>query len=366
MPLITGTLTSYNVDRTATDISRAFFAPESRKCVLLDRCRMGIGINGTRADWDDDVPNPTKTKLGGAYTAGATSVAVVDHSAIKPSTILQIGDNVVRVTAVTEGTAPAATLTVVVLESGSNQSSGAAVEILGNAQVENATADETDSFLTVPRYNLTQILREIVLVSGTQAASKRPVADGANLLTVLEAKKLDYLYEMLGAAIWRNPRIEPSDNTSPRVLGGVAWFIKQYGQISSATAFARANIDSWLAEMESGKAPIRHIWCSPAVALKFNGLNNDKLIIQQDSKVAGNMVASYQYRDQLVEVIADPSCTYNDRFFLFPADRVALRTLRSMQSQPLAKTGDGERKLLVGEYSLEVNQSAQMGAFVIS
>ena len=181
------------------------------------------------------------------------------------------------------------------------------------------------------------------------------------------AKKLPYLALQVARSIWNGVALSASDNTTPRLMGGVKSFITANGYCPSAATFSQANFDAFLLELANRGGNLVEIWCNPSVAAKFSALKDDSVVADRSDATVGRFVRTYlSGHGYSLSVNADPACLDTDAIYVFPSSNLFLRPLRPMQVQDIAKVGDANRKLLVGEYSLEVRNSQTFGKFTIS
>lgn len=363
MPQITGPITSFGVPENAIDMSPAFYNIKNPATVLLDRIGVGKGASNTTIKWWDDNRMPIATALGADYVAASGSITVESVDGLRGGSVLRVGSTIFRVTAINPATK---VVTVSTLASDANHSTGDTVLIVGNAQVENKDFESTPSVTKVMRENYTQIFQEGVEVSATQEVINRYVGE-QNILNEDTARKMRHLYLQLGRAIWDGPKVEAVTNADARMMGGIRHFIDTYGLTPSAAAFSQANIDAFLLEMAGNGANLVEIWCNPVVAKKFAAFMEDQVIVERGDGTVGRHVRSYLSSIGVqLTIVSDPACSDTNAFYVFDTSMVSLRPLRSMQVKDIASTGDGTKKLLVGEYSLQFNNSALAGKFTIT
>lgn len=361
--IVTGQVDSYQVPTNARDVSAAFNLIRREETPLLNAVEMpGVAMNKQHYWWDD-ARQATKTTLTGAYTSGGLVLACAAVTGMRAGSIVAVDGVVYRVVSI-------ATLNVTVaLVSGAdaNHSSGAAVYILGNAALEGEDYADTDYTTEVERYNICQILTDFIKVTGTEQAVKREVNQGDLVLRIAEAK-LNRLYLGLGRMLWRGVRVSASDNTARRIMGGIDWFIAQNGYNPASATFSADNFDAFLLYLNNLGANLGEIWINPSMMSYFASLDSSKVQIQREDKTRGVYVDRYisKYGHEL-EIKTDINAP-TGKIYTFRTEQVKVLPLagRQMQVEDLAKTGDSDRKMLVGEYTAEIWNSSVMGAFTPS
>lgn len=364
MPILApGIITSYDVPENAKDISRMFYTLTLPETVLFNRLGVGTRASNKTINWYDDELLPTSTTLSAPYTAASGQMTIADPSFFPVGTIIRCESSVYRVTAVNSGTK---VITISILSGDANHASGKTVEIIGNGQVEGKAFSNTASVKRIERENYCQIFNETAEVSGTESAVQL-VNGTVGKMAEEVSKKMEYLYRLLGRAIWNGYALAASDNTTPRLMGGVKSFIDANGYVPSPAAFSQVNFDAFLDVLSGRGCPLVDIWCSPTVARKFSALKDDSVVAERADGTVGRWTRQYlSGNGATLNVNADPACLDTDAIYVFPTSSLILRPLRPLQVQPIAKTSDSERVLLVGEYSLEVRNSQAMGKFSIS
>lgn len=364
MPILApGQMTSYGVPDNAIDMSPAFFNIKQPNTPLFNILGVGKPAKDKTVHWYDDVRLPTSTTLAANYTAADGQMTLTESAFFRVGTVLRCGATVARVTAVNNTTD---VVTITVLANDANRASGLTVEIVGNGQVEGKAFANTATTTRTERTNVTQIFDETAEVSGTEE-SIVAVNGITGRMAEEVARKLEYLYLQIARSIWSGVKLAPSTNADPRLMDGIKNFIATNGYNPTGATFTQANIDAFLLELRNAGAPLTEIWCNPVVARQFSGLMADKVVVERADGVVGQYVRSYLsgLGDQLT-INADPGCPDTDAFYVFPSSALALRPLRAVQAQEMAKVGDAYRKLIVGEYSLEFRNSQIYGKYTIS
>ena len=365
MPVISGMVTSYDVPTNARDVSKAFYLIKKEETPLLNAIPLGDAAKNTEHYYWDDVRQIRQTVLTAGYTSGGGSLQVASTAGMVVNMLLATNGKVYKATSITDNTHVA----VSVADGGAdaNQANGSVVLFLGTASKEGKDYEDRDYTTEVERYNVTQILDDYVRITGTEQSITREVQDGDIILKQIE-KKLERLYLMLGRSIWNNPRVVPSDNNTPRILGSVDWFIRQNGYVPASATFNVGNFDAFLLQLDKSGANLGELWMNPATLTYFSDLQSSQVQMQRSDTDRGTYAVRYNSRyGHHLDLKTDMQTPVGGIYAFRTAD-VKLCPLmgRQFQVKELAKTGDADKRLLVGEYTLEVRNSAISGIFTPS
>lgn len=358
-----GQVTSYNVPSNAVDLSSAFNLIDFTDTPFLNAITVGPNAKNTLISWFDDVRPPISTTTSAAYTklSDAGVIAFTSVEGVRVNSIIKVAGQIKRITAIS-------TLNVTTTHVGGSAdadiASGAVIEFIGMAQVEGKDYEDSDYTAKVARYNVSQIFSDYIKFSGSEAAVISAV--GVDELQSEIAKKMNRLKYQLGKAVVANPYVKPSDNTAPRIMGGVRYYIATNGYAPSAASFSAANFDAFLLEMDARGANINQVWMNPATLANFTGLDASVLIKNYDDKTIGRSVTKYvSQHGYEVALLTDRAFALKE-IVLPDMSLIKMRNFRSPFAEPLAKTGDSEKWQVLLEPSLEVQNSSAMGIFTIS
>jgi len=354
-------ITTYDVLENVRDVSPVFNLINQPTTVLLNI----LGVSSRRARdkrhywWDDQRLSQTTT-LGGAYTASDSSVTVASTDGMAVNTILTINSTVLRVTAVTNAT----TAAVTAIAQDANQSNGATVRIL-RSQVEGKAYEDREYKEKVERLNVCQIIDEFFKITGSQQATAREV--GGDLYQEEELRKIELCRLSLGRAIWQAGFLNPSDNATPRIMGGIDYWLLNHGYAPSAQSFSADNFDAFLLELsaERGGNPT-HIGMNPADMSDFSSLDASKLQKDYDDEIIGRKVTAYASKHgHVVSLVTDVNAAPGYFRAFNPMDAEVI-PFRPFGSTVLAQDGDNVRGMIVGEYTLELRNVSTHGIFTKS
>lgn len=358
--------TSYDVLENRRDVSSIFNKIPLPGTPLLNEIVTGEAVGNTKHFWWDDVRIAHKTTLSAGYTAASGTCTVASALGIKVGSLLLMGNGQVkRVTAVNPSTGVCTIVNVAGTDA--NVTSGGTVTFLPSANLESSEPQDADYTQQVERFNVTQIMTDYIKMSGTQLSVNREIA--GDLWQDQVARKLERLRLLMGRAIWQSARVSPSDNTAPRIMGGLPYFITANGYSPTAVAFSTGALDTFLLNMElEYGAIINELWMNPAEIGNFSGLDASYLKVDRTDQARGVYVREYISKyGHNVQLRTDPQAPVKG-LYVFDKGRVILRPLknRAMAVENIAKKGDYLQAEIVGEYTLEVNGSNSMGVFNIS
>lgn len=360
MATVRGMVTTYDVSENRIDVSDVLAKILLPDTPLLNK--IGISnkpVNSTRYEWWDDVRPKLKTTVGSAYLSGAGSLVVADADFLNVGDIIKVEDSIYRISAIDYGTK---TLTIVVVASDADHAQGVDVELISNANVEGQDYKDSSIEQKVKRYNVTQIFTDYIKFTGTQLSVKQEVSEDVFLDEV--KKKLKKIRIMLERTALLGVRVDPSDNTAPRLMGGIKYFIENENGFTTSAIFDETNFNSFLKELYDRGLEIKEAWMNPATKAYFNALNSDKLVVERADTTAGKLIKRYlsDYGD--VEIMTSPHIPAG-QIYVFDRNAITVKPLagRRVAYEPLAKTGDSVKGQIVGEYTLEFRLPNICGIF---
>jgi hypothetical protein len=241
-----------------------------------------------------------------------------------------------------------------------------------NAKIE---GDEvTADTVTAPSrlVNYTQISTKAVTISGTQAAVDN--AGRADEIAYQVAKKAQSLKRDIEFAVTRNTAAVAGDATTARTMRSLeAWYPtanSNRGTGGSAGTTSAAATDATTGDLRAIKESflkdvLQKVWTSGGDpdAIVAGAVNKQRI-----SGFAGNANRITDNTEQALSTAVDVYMSdfgqlriYPDRFsrartvHVLQSDMLSVDYLRQIQEAPLAKTGDAEKRFIVAEYTLRVN-----------
>jgi hypothetical protein len=364
MPIITGMIDSYKIPTNARDLSTAFYLLKYPNTPIFNNISIPGTCSARKREWWDDTLLPSSTTITEAYTAADGSFTFDSTDSVRVGSVFQISGSVYRITAIN-----AKVVTVTIIAADANHADNAKVNFLSTAKIEGATYESSDNATEVLRYNNTQIFDDWLEISGTEEVVNREINMG-DLLAQKAMRKMERIYYQMARIVTSGGiRVDASTNADARMMGGIDWFITTYGYNPAAAAFSAANFDTFLYEMEQtyGRTPTE-AYMNPVDLQKFTALRTTQITVDRADTGRGEYVDRYQSGYGYdVKLITDPTLLPG-KIRVFGMDQLKLLPLqgRSLHGYPLGKLGDKTQWGIVGEYTLEFNNSATTGAFSIS
>ncbi|ABR31304.1 hypothetical protein SU69_07395 [Thermosipho melanesiensis] len=361
MGTINGMVTTYDVAENKIDVSPVLSMLKLPNTPLLNA--IGISnetVDSTRYEWWDDVLPVLKVKLAAAYTAGGGSLTVETGAGkkFKVGNVIKVENSIYRVTAINGDV-----LSVAVVSGDADHAANVDVELIGDAQPEGQDYNDSNYEQKVKRYNVTQIFSDYVKFSGSQLAVKQYVNEDVFLNEV--QRKLKKLKILLERTAWLGIRVDPNDNSGPRMMGGIKYFIDSDG-ITSTNTWSEDNFRAFLKLIYDNGGYITEAWMNASTKQYFNSLNSDKLIVTQDERTAGRLVDGYLSEYGQISLKTSPHIP-EGMIIVVDTSNLKIKPLsgRNMAYEPLAKTGDSVKGQIVGEYTLEFRNPDGAGIFYI-
>lgn len=363
---INGLVTSYSVSENADYVDSVFYAIQNPKAPFLNLMAPGLEVNSTKCEWWEDVRLPSKSTLGAAHVKDSGTLTLASAKGVRVGTVMKVGDVLYRATDIVQATGVVA---VVALNTDVDATIGTVATFLNSAALEGSGRQDSDYAQSVKRSNVTQIISDFVDVSGTQTAVNRLVGPD-DLVDTQTAKKLNRIYLQLARSIFDNAMVDPEDEKTPRVFGGILDLVSRYGYAPAAAALSVANLDAFLIEMDQERgAIIDELWMNPNTLSKFVSLAPSEVQVTTDNaSVIGYVPRVYNSKaGYSVSLKTDPNIVAGKILLGRPGD-VALRPLATRQFyvKVIDDGTDAVRRKVIGEYTLEINPVSQFGLFTVT
>ena len=310
---------------------------------------------GTLVEWIEDTLAPLAGTFALTATANsvtsATELKVADGNMVQPGHILLTGTELLWVSANSSGT-----LTVTRSLGSSTMvtlATNATFAIVGMARLEGDDSDPIGYTDLSTNSNYTQIFHKEIKQTGTA-----PYQDRYGMTDQMQyesAKSIPEMMRLIERTLQYGKRSAGS-TTTPRMMGGYQEFIttnKATGASISVSSAAVGQIEDAveLAYNAGGSGDYMAI-VNPAVYQKIKNAYDSSAFVRY---------APEQNRfGTLVDTIVTPFGNVSfviDRWQLsnlipiLKLDNVGMLTLRPWQVEDLAKTGDAEKKQLIGEFT---------------
>jgi len=310
---------------------------------------------GTLVEWIEDTLAPLTGVFALTATANSatnvTSLKVADGNMVQPGHILLSGTELLWVSANSNGvltvTRSLGDSTMVTL------ATNASFSIVGMARLEGADSDPIGYTDLSTNSNYTQIFHKEIKQTGTA-----PYQDRWGMTDQMQyesAKSIPEMMRLIERTLQYGKRAAGS-TTTPRMMGGYQEFIttnKASGANMSVSSLIPGIIEDAVELIyNAGGAGDFLAIVNPATYQKIKNAYDSSSYVRYapEQNRFGTLV------DRIVTPFGDVSFVI-DRWQLsnlipiLKLDNVGMLTLRPWQVEDLAKTGDAEKKQLVGEYT---------------
>ena len=299
-------------------------------------------------EWFEDKRKPLADALNGDITNSATTIVVADGSKFRARDIIRISNEVMLVASKSTNT-----LTVT---RGFGQSSAAVhsdedvVEIIGNANLEGASAIETNSTAKSRKFNMTQIFQTKVEVSGSRSAVLQPGGDEYSYQLLKQFR--EHIIEIERALI--SGTRNDGSSSAPRTMAGLREFCSTHSSDVGGTLSQDAFITFLRQIFDDGGNPSL-ILASPLAMQAINFWGKGQLLARSDDELFGLSYSEYLCEFGLLRLVMDRSVPSGSLFALDP-ELIGFAPLEGRDTQlvELAKTGDSESALIITEATLEL------------
>lgn len=310
---------------------------------------------GTLVEWIEDTLAPLTGTFALSATVNsvtsATALTVADANMVQPGHILLSGTELLWVSANSSGT-----LTVTRSLGDSTMvtlATNATFSIVGMARLEGADSDPIGYTDLSTNSNYTQIFHKEIKQTGTA-----PYQDRWGMTDQMQyesAKSIPEMMRLIERTLQYGKRAAGS-TTTPRMMGGYQEFIttnKASGANMSVSSLIPGIIEDAVELIyNAGGAGDFLAIVNPATYQKIKNAYDSSSYVRYapEQNRFGTLV------DRIVTPFGDVSFVI-DRWQLsnlipiLKLDNVGMLTLRPWQVEDLAKTGDAEKKQLVGEYT---------------
>jgi hypothetical protein len=247
-----------------------------------------------------------------------------------------------------------------------------------NAAVEGDDASAAAVTPTVRLNNRTQISTKTIIVSGTQQSGMNPAGRKDELAYQLSLKGLELKRDM-ETALTQNTTAITGNSTTARQLRGLEGWVATNNDLGATGAAPNYNTNT--APTDGTARAFTEAMLKNVIQLAWAQGGNPNVIMlggtqkQTFSTFTGASTRFDKGEDKQVTAAVDVYVSdfgtikaVPNRFqrartaFVLEMGRWKTAFLRPMQTNPLAKTGDAEKRQLVVEYTLEAGQEKSSGA----
>ena len=358
-------ITSYQIPENKIELDTEFFKLALPQTPILNSISRGQPIQSTKIEWWDDNPTPFEFDLIAEHTARDGQLVIgTQANLVKVGNILKYKDIYFRVTGFTPAGSNSAVQVNVVSGTDVGIAANQKVQLVSDAMPEGADWSTTGIVTAVKRFNVTQIFTDGIRFTNTEMN----VAPEYNLQLVRDkiAEKLTKMRILLDRTILNGVLFDATDNTNPRMMGGILYYVKQNGILCTGN-FSEANFQAFLEKLYYARQeePITDVWMHP----KFKQTYFDPLLAQKrwlniaDTR-AGQMIDTYVSEWGNIRLNTASQLPV-DVILAFDPNKAKLIPFRPFTMQEVPVAGDYRFFSIVGEYTMEVRDSALAGLWTV-
>jgi len=251
-----------------------------------------------------------------------------------------------------------------------------------NAQIQGADVSTFDTFTATVRVgNYTQIQTKSIIVAGTTDAVDK--AGRKNELAYQIAKRAAELKRDMEATVTNNQAaLAGADGTAATLAGLGAWLFTNVDMGAAGANPVYTNIPAVIRTDGTQRAFTETILKNVVQLMYTNGGKPEMLMVgpsQKQTTSGFSGVATKTFYQSAVEqtaiiggvdvyvsdfgtfsIVPNRFQRARDGWFIDP-EMAGILFLRPFMTEPLAKTGDAEKRLLLAEYTLKVNNEKGLG-----
>lgn len=231
---------------------------------------------------------------------------------------------------------------------------------VGAALAEGSNPPNARAVDRTDRYNYTQVFGPVaVSVSGSEQAVQKYGLTGTEFDHQVANRTKEQFVTFEQALLYAV--INAGTGSGGRTMAGIASWITSNVD-SSTTAFTDAALLTLLGEcFDAGGTPDRLV--VPRVQKQnLSLLNSTDIRYAQDTNIRGQVIDYYDSDTGRLTVVLDRWCKPTDAF-VFSREQATICTLRPMQMEMLAKTGDAVNGQVVCEKTLRFRRQSWAGRF---
>ena len=317
----------------------------------------------TKVEWLDEVLLTPKTTVA---TAVATTTATLVNVAATTGVNFQTGDVVQVDGEQLQITAYGSTVDWFVVTRGFNGTTATTFATgdtfigVGSALAEGSVPPSARAIDRTDRYNRTQIFGPVaVSVSGTEQVVQKYGLVSTEFDHQVGNRIKEQAITMEYALINGIPGAGSA--TVGRTMGGLNYWISTNVDSSSTALTDSVIMVQAQACFDAGGNPDRLLLSSKSKRV-VSAIDSTEIRYGQNTNIRGQVVDFYDTDYGRVSVILDRWCLPNQAF-LFSRDQATICTLRPLQFEMLAKTGDFTQGQVVGEKTLRFRMQSHSAKF---
>jgi hypothetical protein len=336
---------------------------------FLGRVAMGEAGTQTIHYWNEDSLNATVVTVALSKDASETSFAVGSGQGVRVRIGALLLDEAIGKTEVMQVTAISTdTLTVTrgvgdSAPAGETHAAGASYRIIGQPVQEGDEGVTDRSVARLLKSNVFQIFKSEVAISGTVKAVKS--AGVPNEFNYQVGQRMLEIKRELAMSHLTGVKVATGSDTVYRSMDGVRNVVRIGGNtITTADVLSEGVVNSLntLIWNQGGEANIAVGHESQMT--KFAELYKDKVRLAPSDKQVGRFITKFLTdKGTEIDLVTDRWAQKQD-LLLLDSTRLSLHALqgRAIHMEPLAKVGDSDRAMIVGEYTQVTRNAAQAHA----
>jgi len=245
--------------------------------------------------------------------------------------------------------------------------------VIGESTVEGSDVLDDVSKTRLRKTNTCQIFKKDVIVSGTMRSVRNlgGIVDELDYQVQMRTREaLRDLEKMIIRGIGPSTANNAGTGTQSRLLKGLRQFITTNN--TTGTAINIGTDSSVLNNQikgawDTGGTDLDVIVCGAAVKEKIDLMNSTRVRVVNEESAFRDVVSTYESTYGSLRVVLSRWMPEKEGLIL-ASNRVKVVPLtgRSFQFQPVAKTGDSSKGMVLGEYTLEVRNEEGMARFIIA
>lgn len=321
-----------------------------------------------KVEWLDETLLTPRSTLAANILVGATSATVpaADANKFGVGDVIRLNGEYIRVTAVS---GDGITLTITRgfnSSTAAGHTAGDALVGVGLALAEGSDPETARSVDRSARYNMTQIFGpHAVQVSATEDVVKKyGLPGGSGEFAYQAGQRMKEIGVSIEQAILYGTRSEDT-SAKTRTMGGLDYFITTNVNSATTTLTEATLLDQLQAIFTAGGSPDRIVTGAKqkrVISTFGTPLAGANVNLSRTDRGRGVVVDTYMSDFGACTVFLDRWCRTSD-LFIFNRDQVSLETLRPIQFEMLAKTGDSMKGQIVCEKSLRLRRERHAARF---
>lgn len=307
-----------------------------------------------KVEWMDDTLLTPRSTASIISSTSSTSITVATANKFGVGDVILIDAEYMRVTALDSAGTGLTVTRGFNSSTAATHAANAVVVGVGTALGEGSDPEAFRSVDRSARYNLTQIFGpHAVTLSGTETVIRK-YGVGSNEWGYQTAKKTKETAVSMEQAILYGTRSEDS-SAKTRTMGGLIYYVTTNVDSSTTTITEATLLAQMQAVFDAGGSVDRLVCGSKTKRVISAFANAITVNVNRDERVRGQVVDTFVSDFGMASVHLNRWCRTAD-LFGFSRDQVQLKTLRPLQFEMLAKTGDSIKGQLLAEKTLQVER----------